>query len=40
MASAAAAARPLPADDLERFVAMVDRLEDVKDVAEMMPLLG
>ena len=31
---------PLPAADLERFVAMVERLEDVKDTATLMPLLG
>jgi len=40
LAWAAAAARPLPAADLERFVALVERLEDVKDVATLMPLLG
>jgi 2-methylcitrate dehydratase PrpD len=40
MAAAASAARPLPADALERFVSMVEHLEDVKDAAEMMPLLG
>ena len=37
---AAAAARPLPAADRERFVAMVERLEDVKDAATLMPLPG
>ena len=40
LAWAAAAARPLPAADLERFVALVEHLEDVKDVATLMPLLG
>ena len=40
MAEAASAARPLPADDLERFVTMVEHLEDVKDAADLMPLLG
>ena len=40
MEEAASAARPLPADDLERFVTMVERLEDVKDAGEMMPLLA
>jgi len=40
MAWAAVAARPLPRADLERFVAMVERLEDVKDAATLMPLLG
>ena len=40
LAWAAAAARPLPAADLERFVALVERLEDVKDAATLMPLLG
>ena len=40
MAAAASAARPLPADALQRFVTMVERLEDVKDAAELMPLLG
>jgi hypothetical protein len=39
MEAAAAAARPLPADDLERFVSGVDRLEAVKDAATLMPLL-
>jgi hypothetical protein len=38
--STAAAAQPLPAADLERLVAMVERLEDVKDTATLMPLLG
>lgn len=40
MAAAASADRPLPAGDLARFVTMVEHLEDVKDAAEMMPLLG
>ena len=40
MAAAASAARPLLADDVQRFVTMVERLEDVKDAAEMMSLLG
>ena len=40
LAWAAAAARPLPAADLERFVALVEGLEDVKDAATLMPLLG
>jgi 2-methylcitrate dehydratase PrpD len=40
MEAAASAARPLPASALERFVAMVERLEDVEDAAELMPLLG
>ena len=40
MAAADLAARPLPADALERFVEMVTHLEDVKDAAEMTPLLG
>jgi 2-methylcitrate dehydratase PrpD len=40
MEAAAAAARPLPAEDLRRFVAMVERLEHVKDAADLMPLLG
>ncbi len=40
MAAAGMAARPLPADALERFVEMVTHLEDVKDAAEMTPLLG
>ena len=40
MVAAASAARPLPAHALERFVTMVGHLEDVKDAAEMMPLLG
>jgi 2-methylcitrate dehydratase PrpD len=39
-AAAASAARPLPAADLEQFVTMVEHLEDVKDAAELMPLLG
>jgi 2-methylcitrate dehydratase PrpD len=40
MTWAASAARPLPADDLERFVSMVERLEDVEDAAALMPRLG
>jgi 2-methylcitrate dehydratase PrpD len=40
MAEAAAAARPLRADHLRRFATMVERLEDVEDTAELMPLLG
>ena len=40
VAAAASAARPLPADDLRRFVTMVEHLEDVKDAADLMPLLG
>ena len=38
--AAASAARPLPAVDLARFRALVEHLEDVKDAAEMMALLG
>jgi len=37
---AEAAARPLPAADLRRFVALVERLEDLGDAAELMPLLA
>ena len=40
MEAAASAARPLLAHDLRRFVTMVERLEDVPDAAELMPLLG
>ncbi|HXJ80428.1 MAG TPA: MmgE/PrpD family protein [Candidatus Methylomirabilis sp.] len=40
MAWAASAARPLRADDLRRFVTMIERLEDVGDVADLMPCLG
>ena len=40
MVAAASAARPLPVEALQRFVGMVEHLEDVKDAAEMMPLLG
>jgi hypothetical protein len=40
MSAAAAAARPLPAEHLQRFVTMVEDLEQVKDAASMMPLLG
>jgi hypothetical protein len=40
LAAAAAAARPLPSDRLERFVALAEHLEDVKDAAELMPLLA
>jgi 2-methylcitrate dehydratase PrpD len=37
---AAAAVTPPRADDLERFVGLVERLEDVADVAALMPLLA
>jgi aconitate decarboxylase len=40
MAWAGAAARPIARAHLERFVAMVDDLENVKDAGEMAPLLA
>ena len=40
MTAAAAAVRPLARERLERFVAMVEDLEDVKDAGEMAPLLA
>jgi 2-methylcitrate dehydratase PrpD len=36
----AAAARPLPPDNAERFVAQIDRLEEVADVTELVDLLS
>jgi 2-methylcitrate dehydratase PrpD len=38
--AAASAAVRVPREDLERFVTTVERLEDVKDAAEMMPWLA
>ncbi|MGH7392355.1 MAG: hypothetical protein ACREM3_23295 [Candidatus Rokuibacteriota bacterium] len=38
--AAGAAARPLATKRLERFVAMVEDLEHVKDAGEMAPLLA
>jgi 2-methylcitrate dehydratase PrpD len=38
--AAGAAVRPLPRDRLERFVAMVEDLEHVKDTSELAPLLA
>lgn len=40
MTAAAAAVRPLARERLERFVWMVENLEDVTDTREMAPLLG
>ena len=40
MTWADAAVRPLARERLERFVSMVEGLEDVNDAAEMAPLLG
>jgi 2-methylcitrate dehydratase PrpD len=40
MTAAGAAVRPLARERLERFVSMVEHLEDVKDAGEMAPLLA
>ena len=40
MTWAGAAVRPIARERLERFVAMVEDLEDVKDAGEMAPLLA
>jgi hypothetical protein len=40
MTAAGAAVRPLARERLERFVSIVENLEDVKDAGEMAPLLA
>lgn len=40
MTAAGAAVRPLARERLERFVSMVENLEDVKDAGELAPLLA